>query len=306
MWPEDDMGKAHITVCICTYKRPALLKKLLYGLREQDRQDLFAYSIVVVDNDQNRSAMDVVSEERKTSNINIVYDNEREQNIARARNKAVAHATGTYVAFIDDDESPPPDWLIKMYRTCRLYSADGVLGPVLPSFEEEPPGWVLKGHFFDRPAHPTGHVLDWRNTRTGNALLQSRIFKESQEWFNPAFGSGGEDRDFFRRKIEEGRVFVWCNEAAVVETVPSARWKRTVLLKRALLRGKMALTAAESRPGSILSSITAIIIYTSCLPFLLFLGHHVFMKYLIKDCDHLGKVLAFIGIDWIREKYVQG
>jgi hypothetical protein len=28
------------------------------------------------------------------------------------------------------------------------------------------------------------------------------------------------------------------------------------------------------------------------------------MKYLVKDCDHLGKVLAFAGVDLVKEKYV--
>jgi hypothetical protein len=30
------------------------------------------------------------------------------------------------------------------------------------------------------------------------------------------------------------------------------------------------------------------------------------MKYLIKECDHLGKVFAFLGIDLLKEKYVGG
>ncbi len=164
----------------------------------------------------------------------------------------------------------------------------------------------MRGRFFDRPVHPTGYVLSWKNTRTGNALLRRELFAEGHKWFDPTYGSGGEDRDFFRRKIKEGHVFVWCNEAKVFETVPSNRWKRTVLLKRALLRGKMALNSTDSKPVSVIKSVVAIAIYTACLPLFFILGHHVFMKYLIKDCDHLGKVLAFLGIDWIREKYVRG
>ena len=125
-------------------------------------------------------------------------------------------------------------------------------------------------------------------------------------WFDPAFGSGGEDRDFFKRKIAEGNVFVWCNEAPVFETVPPKRWERTILLKRALLRGKMALNTTEARSKSLIISTFAIAIYTGCLPLFLALGHHIFMKYLIKICDHLGKVLAFFGIDWVKEKYIGG
>src|SRR5207245_10546140 len=41
----------HITVCVCTYKRPHYLKRLLGELGNQDTSGLFTYSIVVADND---------------------------------------------------------------------------------------------------------------------------------------------------------------------------------------------------------------------------------------------------------------
>lgn len=296
----------HICVCVCTYKRPELLRRLLSKLEEQETEGLFDYSIVIVDNDRSESARQTVESYALQSKISISYYVEPEQNIALARNKAIENGKGSFVSLIDDDEFPAERWLLNLYKALNRYKSSGVLGPVLPYFEKEPPRWVLKGRFFDRPTHPTGYVLGWENTRTGNALLERRLFTEDRKWFDPAYGSGGEDRDFFRKKIEEGNIFfVWCNEAPVFETVPQDRWKRTVLLKRALLRGKMALNSTGSKPVSVLTSTVAIAIYAVCLPLFFIVGHAVFMKYLIKSCDHLGKVLAFFGIDWVREKYVR-
>lgn len=68
----------------------------------------------------------------------------------------------------------------------------------------------------------------------------------------------------------------------------------------------MALNTAGSKRVSVLTAGAAIVIYTSCLPLVFIMGHHVFMKYLIKNCDHLGRVFAFLGIDWVKEKYVNG
>src|SRR5580700_7943958 len=96
----------HIAICICTYKRPVLLKRLLDDLGGQDTGGLFTYSIVVVDNDHLRSAEPVVSVFAAASAIPIRYCEEPRQNIALARNKAVENATGDFVAFIDDDEFP--------------------------------------------------------------------------------------------------------------------------------------------------------------------------------------------------------
>lgn len=296
----------HICVCVCTYKRSHLLWRLLSKLEQQDTGGYFNYSIVIVDNDRCESARRTVESYARRSKISISYYVEPEQNIALARNRAIDNATGDFIAFIDDDECPIEQWLLNFYKALNRHPLDGVFGPVLPYFETEPPRWVLKGHFFERPTHPAGYVLEWTHTRTGNALLRMGLFKVDRKWFEPRFGSGGEDRDFFRRKIEEGHVFVWCNEAPVFETVPPTRWKRTVLCKRALLRGKMALNTPASQPVKLLRSVAAVAIYTSCLPLCFLLGHHVFMKYLIKDCDHLGKLLAFLGVDWVGEQYVAG
>ena len=104
--------------------------------------------------------------------------------------------------------------------------------------------------------------------------------------------------------IEAGYVFVWSNEAPVFEIVPPIRWDKKIMIKRALLRGKMALNSTNSNPFSVVSSIAAIIIYSCCLPIFFVFGQHIFMKYLIKNCDHLGKVAAFLGIDLVTEKYV--
>jgi succinoglycan biosynthesis protein ExoM len=57
----------HITVCICTYKRPLLLAKLLTGLQNQTSEELFSYSVVVVDNDANETAKETVEQFRQTS-----------------------------------------------------------------------------------------------------------------------------------------------------------------------------------------------------------------------------------------------
>ena len=295
-----------ICVCVCTYKRPELLRRLLLKLNDQETNGQFDYSMVVVDNDRLESARKTVEAFGRESKVSVSYHVEPEQNIALARNKAIANAAGDFVCLIDDDEFPDQRWLNFLYNSIVQFNADGILGPVLPHFETPPPPWVLKGRFFERPSHATGHVLDWRNTRTGNALLRISLFNGNQPWFDPAFGSGGEDREFFRRQIERGKTFVWCNEAAVFETVPPRRWNRAVLMKRALLRGKMALNSTGPKSVEIAKSLTAATIYTAGLPFFAMMGHHVFMKFLIKDCDHIGKLLAFLGIDVVKEKYVDG
>ena len=165
----------------------------------------------------------------------------------------------------------------------------------------------MKSGIFERPNGPgygTGFVLDWRRTGTGNVLMQRRVFDGLEGPFRPTFGSGGEDLDFFRRRNGKGSVFVWCEEAIAYESVPVERTRVSFQLKRALLRGKVALSHPSSRGFGILKSLAAFGIYSFLLPLSLLRGRHVFLEYLIKDCDHLGKLLAFCGISAIRQKYV--
>jgi succinoglycan biosynthesis protein ExoM len=293
----------HISVCICTYKRPHLLKRLLDDLGLQDTNSLFTYSIVVVDNDQEQSARDVVAAFPAACAVPIKYCQEPQQNIALARNKAIENAEGEFACFIDDDEFPSRTWLLTLYQTCQRYEVDGVLGPVKPYFEPNTPKWVIKGKFYDRPTYPTGFVIDWRKGRTGNTLLRMHLFAEGEPPFKPEFRQG-EDQEFFSRMIAKGHVFVWCNEAVAFEVVPPIRWKRSFMLRRALLRGSMEPKAPAFGVVSVLKSMIAVPVYLASLPFALAWGQHKFMKVLVSLCDHLGKLLATVGINPVKEQYV--
>jgi glycosyltransferase involved in cell wall biosynthesis len=300
--PENAAGK-HISVCVCTFKRPASLKRLLDRLAEQKTEGLFTYSLVVVDNDPQRSGESTCSEFRqRRTQPSLTYCVQPEQSIALTRNKAIEVANGEFIAFIDDDEFPIDHWLQDLYRTCASMQVAGVLGPVKRHFDEQPPEWILKGSFFVRPSHPTGFVLPWEQTRTGNVLFRRDILEPGVLPFRPQF-RGGSDVDFFRLRMEKGHRFVWCNEAVVYETVPPARWKRRYMLRRALLRGIGAALRREGVIG-IAKSLIAVPLYTIALPFALFLGHHRFMILLIKMCDHLGKLLRLVGINPIKDAYV--
>lgn len=295
---------SHICVCICTYKRLELLERLLTELGKQETDGLFTYSIVVADNDRLKSAEPVVRAfSARQSSIPITYCMQPEQNIALTRNKAVENAIGDFVAFIDDDEFPVRRWLISLLTVCQTHNADGVLGPVKPHFDQPPPAWVVSGGFYDRPPHPTGLVLGWRQSRTGNVLLKKQLFEGSMPPFNPEFLSG-EDQDFFRRMSEQGRVFVWCAEAVAYEVVPPVRWTRSFMLRRAMMRGVFSARHRSTSVRAIGASVVAAPVYAAALPFALLAGQSRFMACSFKLSYHLGRLFAAFGINPIKGAYV--
>jgi succinoglycan biosynthesis protein ExoM len=282
---------SHVSVCICTYRRPQSLAQLLTALTGQVTDGRFTYSIVVADNDHLESASPVVSDFAATAPIPVRYCVEPRQNVALARNKAVDNATGELVAFVDDDQRPAPDWLSRLVKAVESYRAEGALGAVVARFRTPPPDWIVRGRFFDRPSLPTGTRLGWKQARTGGVVLRRGIFDEPGNRFRAECGRGGEDVDLFRRLIAGGWQFIWCDGARVYEDVPVERCSRRYLLKRALVRGR----APTNRGWPVLVSLIAAPVYALTLPWLLPFGQHVFMNYLIKECDHLGRILANVG-----------
>lgn len=292
----------HISVCICTYRRPEWLLRLLKSVEKQETDGRFTFSAVVADNDITESARPVVERFREGSTMEVIYCVEPEKNIASVRNRALAAATGDWIAFIDDDEFAIEPWLLRLYDTCQTCKAQGVLGPVRSHYEVTPPDWVPKCGLYDRKEFPTGHLLPWPETRTGNVLFDRAILVAGELPFDPQFPNGGEDQDFFRRMMANGHRFVWCNEAVVYETVPPIRWDLKVMKERALLRGKNAFKHTHSFSWELPRSVLAVIVYTLALPILAVLGRHLYVRYLIKRCDHLGKLLAAVRLNPIEER----
>lgn len=278
------------------------MRRLLHALEGLATGGLFTYSVVVADNDSRRSAENAVKQFQQSSDLEVRYCVEPEQNIAVARNKAVDNAMGSLIAFIDDDELPPKGWLLRLFRAYKELGTDGVLGPVLALYEGEPPAWVLKGRFYERASHKTGTILDWLQSRTGNVLLRRSIFEDPNNFFRAEFGRGGEDRDFFRRMIEKGCRFAWCAEAPVFEVVPPKRYERRFMLKRALLLG--VKTPYTDNAFQYLKSFLAVLVYTPALPVLALIAHHLFMLVLVKDLDHAGRLMDLCGVDPIKERYI--
>lgn len=295
-------SKEHISICICTFKRPDMLLRTLNSLRSQRTDGLFAYSIVVADNDRAESAKATVEAFAASSGIETKYCMEPTPNIALARNAVVRNARGDYLAFIDDDEFPNDDWLLAMLKACKAHDVAGVLAPVLPHFETEPPAWLKRGGFYDRPRHATGYAMSWEKSRTGNVLLRRKIIEGLDPVFTPAFGAGGEDLDFFRRMNAAGHKFIWCDEAPAYETVPQHRWTRRFLIRRALLRGQQTFRHPKNRWKNIAKSLIAAPLYLIALPFLLIAGHHHFMRYLVRMCDHSGRILAMLRLNPVSER----
>lgn len=301
--------KPHISVCICTYKRPEMIRRLLSSLEEQETAVLFDYSIVIVDNDRYESARQTVESFAQQSKIPLSYYVEPTQNISLARNRAVENAKGDFIACIDDDEFPSDEWLLNLYKAILSNRCAGVLGPVIPHYPDNTPKWLIKSNICERRSHKTGTVLNSEQMRTGNVLLDREMFNESYNRFNREFGRrGGEDQDFFSRMIATGRVFIWCDEATVYETVSPERWHKSFYIRKYLQMGGLSGELAWKWPIKlkckfVVKSIIATSFYSLILPFSMLGGQHLFMKCMLKDLYFTAWIVGFFWRPVIKFRY---
>jgi len=225
-----------IDVCVATYKRPQLLRKLLLSLVAQKTGDEFTFTIIVADNDAQCSAEPVVRE-LNANGQKIIYAVEPRQNISLARNKALSHATGDYIATIDDDEYADSSWLLHLYRAITSLNTDVVHGPVIPEFPPKTPRYIREG--FMRPNPPTGSTKSYI-LNAGNTLFRRTLVEVMTTPFDPRFGrTGGEDTAFFFDLKRRGCRMTWCREALVFEAVSSTRTSLVWLLKRKFRHGNL-------------------------------------------------------------------
>ena len=225
-----------VAICIATFRRPEFLQNLLAAIGQLRFQKVSRpeIEVVVVDNDVSRSAEPVCTLSDFPWTIRYVAEPCR--GIARVRNRAIVEVMGAdFLAFIDDDEAPAPQWLDELLWTQSQFQADIVCGSVLPAFSDGVPSWVRSGGFFERLVFPTGQAVELCST---NNVLVRRDILRSVPSFDEQFDlTGGEDTHFFLRVRRSGFRMVFSREAIVYESVSAGRANLKWILRRGFQSG---------------------------------------------------------------------
>ena len=224
-----------IVICICTYKRPRELGRLLLGINRMGftMNEVPDVEIFVTDNSKLKEGARICDEMRSELKWPIRYCHEPKPGIAYARNKGLSLVGRDidFVAFIDDDEEPDFRWLDELLYVQKLYDADVVTGYVMRRFEEPAPSWIYEGGFFNARRYPTGYCVGWAGTN--NSMVRKSIFDNKEFWFDERFAlSGGEDAHLFFELKRAGFKIVWADNAVVYDWVPPHRTTMRYLLMR--------------------------------------------------------------------------
>ncbi len=226
-----------VTVGIPTFRRPRGLERLLDALAKLDTAA--AVTVLVADNDaEKHEGSDLCAAIRARGyrwplRSMVVA----QRGIAQVRNALVEIALGdakmNFLAMLDDDEWPEPQWLSELLAQQAKTGADVLQGSILFDFEDQPKQWA---NSFDGMSDIRGVSGPAEMLQGAGNLLMTRAALEglARPWFDPAFAlTGGEDRDFFMRLKSAGARFAWSDEGVAHTFIPATRTSLKWALARA-------------------------------------------------------------------------
>jgi glycosyltransferase involved in cell wall biosynthesis len=197
-----------ISVVVPTRDRARALPRCLSALVDQDL-DSVEFEIIVVDDGSQDDTRAVVANFQREDD-RVTYVNRGHGGVNRARNLGVEVSRGTYVAFVDDDEVVPGNYLREALALLERTDADGAGGPAL-----EPPD-------ARRRTCPKCSLGEVRRTPDsdgrvsvlpgGNMILRAALF-ESVGPFDPDLSGRGDESEWFERGELDLRysddLYVW-------------------------------------------------------------------------------------------------
>lgn len=292
-----------ITIMICTYKRNDKLANSIKSILNLD-YDLSKINLVIVDNDINGGAREVINKFK--NKVNIYYEVEPKEGISYARNRCLYIANkinNDYVAFIDDDEIVSREWLKELIRVLEEGRGDIVRGPVIGTYNYNLPSWYKKLIINNKIDKEDGAQIDI--CFTGNVLMKKDIIENN--CFDTKYAlTGGEDTKFFMKLNKEGKKILYAKYAIVEEDVPKERITLSYILTRAF-RDSVNYVIIErevlnkKKSLRLLKAIIKIVINIIKLPIALCNGYYKLIETLRELLRGIGE---FYGV--VRFKTVTG
>lgn len=127
-----------LTVCICTHNRPRYVRDCLAGLREQTAAPS-RFRVIIVDSGSPEPARSAIAA-LAAGHVGAELVRVDEPGVSAARNAGARAAGHGYIAYIDDDAIPAPDWIAAILSA--LTDRPALLGGrILPKWEAPLPAW---------------------------------------------------------------------------------------------------------------------------------------------------------------------
>lgn len=293
-----------IDIAVCTFRRPEL-EQTLRSLATLDVPADSSVRIIIADNDVVPSASGLVERLRAEIPFGIDYVHCPASNISIARNACLDHCRGEFLAFIDDDETASPGWLVRLVEAMSESGAEVVLGPVKAQYAPAAPKWMRRADLHStRPVWVGGEI---RTGYTCNVLLRLTAKPIAGRRFSLSLGrTGGEDTEFFSLARQAGARIAFAPTAWVHEPVTESRATFGWLARRRYRMGQThgRLLGGQPRNGGKaaqvgLAAAKSLFCAGACIAVAFFPAQRC--RYALRSIMHAGAVSGLMGVREIEQ-----
>ncbi|OAA24203.1 putative glycosyltransferase [Frankia sp. EI5c] len=212
-----------VSVVVCTRDRSSLLPACLERLRALRYTDL---EVIIVDNAPSDELTRLAFEQVVGTDPRFRYVREETPGLSHARNRGLAAATGTVVAYTDDDVAVDPCWVTGLVRGLDRRADVACVTGLVPAaaldsaaerYFDARVGWgtSCQPRVYDATSGPSAlHPFAAGLYGTGaNFAVRTAVLRELGG-FDPALGAGtptrgGEDLDLFLRVLLAGHALAY-------------------------------------------------------------------------------------------------
>ena len=238
-----------IAVCITTVGRHGMLVDAMKACAAATPPATTLIDLIVVDNDVAGTARPIVEKFSANNPFPVTYAIEPRRGLAEVRNRGIQLALergARWLAFIDDDSQPHPDWLDRLVTVLRSEGAKLVGGANIFEAPKAPmTAWqqficrgLVDGSYRRYCRQRDRMPRDKVTIVTGNWCADLDWIKDKALRFDPRYSAtGGEDTAFDRSMRATGAKVLFVPESIVVETVPVARISLRYQFKRLMMSG---------------------------------------------------------------------
>jgi glycosyltransferase involved in cell wall biosynthesis len=235
---------ADFSVIVCAYTEERW-QDLNDAIESLNKQTLAPHEVIVVI-DHNSPLFKRAYKQFNSADIQVI-ENHNPRGLSSARNSGISFATGSVIAFMDEDAVATPDWLLNLHTAYADQQVLGVGGFIEPLWLTGRPGWFpeefdwVVGCTYKGLPTSTAQV---RNLIGCNMSFRREVFRTSGG-FRHGIGRigtlpvGCEETELCIRaaKIHTGKVFIYEPQSRVSHRVPQARANIRYFVSRCYAEG---------------------------------------------------------------------
>ena len=240
--------KIAYTVTLCTHNHADRLTRTLADLRGI-RAPEAPWELLVIENGSTDATPLILASHAWPGEWHVRVLREEKLGLSNARNRAIEEARGDYLIFVDDDETPDPEWLRCFESLIRDRAPDAFGGRIEVLFEGDRPEWLtdeLLGFLGQLNRAEGVTLLTQPNTsfHGGNFGVRKAVC-ETVGGFDAMLGrkgadnTGGEEVDFYRRLLDHGFKVYWTPHALIHHRIQAGKLKRSYFLDLHYRQGRM-------------------------------------------------------------------